>query len=273
MRRKDARAEVHLNRRLAPGVYLGARPLRADRSGGLSLARGDRVVDWLVHMRRLPAPCMLDAKIQRGEWTWNDVDRIAQRLCRFFLHAPSLAMTPEAYIHRFRRDIAANIEALRDPSYDLDQDLVERVRLKLHAFLARYGMRLGIRGRRVVDAHGDLRPEHICTQDPPVVIDCIAFNASLRRLDPADDLAFLVLECERLGAPEIGRRLFDVYRFYTGDRPGRAILRFYRTYRACLRAKLAVWHIDDASGQDPGPWRRQAHNYLRYGIHDPDWQR
>ena len=62
-------------------------------------------------------------------------------------------------------------------------------------------------GGHVVDGHGDLRPEHVCLQQPPVVIDALEFNAALRAVDPFDELAFLVLECEIAGASWIGPRL------------------------------------------------------------------
>ena len=62
----------------------------------------------------------------------------------------------------------------------------------------------------VVEAHGDLRPEHVCLLPEPQIIDCLEFSRDFRILDPADELAFLALECERLGDPgrhhpQIGR--------------------------------------------------------------------
>jgi len=55
---------VRLNRRLAPDVYRGVAALRTDSEGELTLtgertdASGEEgdVVEWMVHMRRLPSP-------------------------------------------------------------------------------------------------------------------------------------------------------------------------------------------------------------------------
>jgi len=33
---------------------------------------------------------------------------------------------------------------------------------------------------QVVDGHGELRPEHVCLLDPPIVIDCLEFNTAMR---------------------------------------------------------------------------------------------
>ena len=57
-----------------------------------------------------------------------------------------------------------------------------------------------VRDRRIIDGHGDLRPEHIWLGDPVKIIDCLEFNPRLRAVDPFDEIAFLSLECERLGA-------------------------------------------------------------------------
>jgi aminoglycoside phosphotransferase family enzyme len=50
-----------------------------------------------------------------------------------------------------------------------------------------------------------------------VIIDCLEFNRNFRILDAASELSFLALECERLGAPRIGRLIFETYSEKTGD--------------------------------------------------------
>ena len=79
-----------------------------------------------------------------------------------------------------------------------------------------------VRDGRIVDAHGDLRPEHVCLLDPPVVIDCLEFNRELRLVDPFDELAFLGFECALLGAPWIRGRLIEHCADKLADRPPEA---------------------------------------------------
>jgi uncharacterized protein len=62
-----------------------------------------------------------------------------------------------------------------------------------------------------------LRPEHICLEDTPVIIDCLEFNRNLRILDPASEIIFLKLECDRLEAPDIGEIILETYCESTGD--------------------------------------------------------
>jgi aminoglycoside phosphotransferase family enzyme len=120
-----------------------------------------------------------------------------------------------------------------------------------------------VRQGKIVEGHGDLRPEHVCLESQPVVIDCLEFNRSLRILDVASELSFLALECERLGAPEIGERILNGYSEQAGDRPANMLLGFYRAYHACVRAKIAIWHLNDANVQGRDAWVAKAEQYLR----------
>ena len=95
------------------------------------------------------------------------------------------------------------------------------------------------------------------------IIDCLEFNRSLRILDAASELAFLALECERLGAPEIGKQLLNVYREQTGDRVPNALLEFYRAYHAAVRAKIAIWHLKDDDILAEAHWVAKAEQYLK----------
>jgi aminoglycoside phosphotransferase family enzyme len=116
---------------------------------------------------------------------------------------------------------------------------------------------------RVVEAHGDLRPEHICLEPEPVVIDCLEFNRSLRILDVASELMFLALECERLGARQIGEWIVGKCNEETGDRPPETLLEFYKSYHACIRAQIAVWHLKDDNISNPAVWTEKAKRYLQ----------
>jgi aminoglycoside phosphotransferase family enzyme len=118
------------------------------------------------------------------------------------------------------------------------------------------------RQRHVIDAHGDLRPEHLFLVDPPEIIDCIAFNRRFRFLDTASELAFLGLECERAGMGWVMPAFWASYQDVTGDRPPPGLLRFYRKWHACTRAKIALWHLEDDDSDAPR-WVGKARRYLQ----------
>ena len=256
--------EVRLNQNLAPGIYLGVVPLGVDRAGRLRLGAGEPV-DYLVHMIRLPAAATLEAAILAHRVEEADVRHLASRLAAFYRDAPTIGIGAETYRQRLAADVAANAEAMLQPSYGLPAETIEGVARSLNGFLASRGEALERRARerRIVDAHGDLRPEHIYfLPDRIAVIDRLEFNPAFRELDPAEELAYLAMECERVGAPSIGPWLFETYGAETGDRPDADVVAFYKAARAMLRAKLAIWHLDSPRPRTPEKWPRQAKAYL-----------
>ena len=98
---------------------------------------------------------------------------------------------------------------------------------------------------------------------PPAIIDRLEFSAELRTLDCADELAFLGLECERLGAPQLGTVLLAAYLELTGDAPEPALIHFYQSYRAGIRAQLAAWHLREVRYRDSPKWPSRARQYLQ----------
>ena len=126
-----------------------------------------------------------------------------------------------------------------------------------------------IRDGRIVEGHGDLRPEHICLTPKPIVIDCLEFCQELRELDPADELAFLALECERLNQPCVGDWFRKAYEQKTGDRIPPPLLAFYRAYRILRRAKIAAWHLREPAIRDPARFAAKARRYLELANPSP----
>jgi aminoglycoside phosphotransferase family enzyme len=153
---------------------------------------------------------------------------------------------------------------LLDPRLGLPSGLVRRVAGVQREFLSRQGEVLAarVRDRRIVDGHGDLRPEHIWLDDPIEIIDCLEFNARLRAVDPFDEIAFLSLECERLGAGWAGE--YIKRRVMRGLRDGASepLFLFYRCHRATLRARLAIAHLVEPNPRTPEKWPRLARTYL-----------
>jgi predicted kinase len=119
-----------------------------------------------------------------------------------------------------------------------------------------------VRDGRVVDGHGDLRPEHVYLVAAPKIIDCLEFNAELRAVDVVDELAFLAMESEALHAPWIGEQILERYFAASGDRPKREVVEFFRCYRACVRAKVMLLRSGQVTGQDSTRSLQVARDYL-----------
>ena len=256
--------EVRLNRRLAPDVYLSVEPLTVDSMNHLQLGGSGAAVDWLVKMCRLPMDQMLDYAIGNGEASVTDMDAIAARLAAFYRDCASVALDPALYRQRLLTNIDNHRQELCFPDYQLPvrqiQDICIALRDVLQNEAARFDER--IKAGRIVEGHGDLRPEHICLRPNLVIIDCLEFSRELRIIDTADELAFLALECERLGAASLGLRLLETFRRISGDELPAPLVRFYRGYRALLRAAIAVRHLKEEKFRYSPAWRQRAGEYL-----------
>ncbi|MBX7168285.1 MAG: AAA family ATPase [Pirellulales bacterium] len=264
-RRVMCETEVRLNRRLAPEVYLDVVPVTREAGGRLKLAGSGPVVDWLVKMRRLPADCMLDELIRRRALKKGDCQRIAARLAAFYQRAVPLLAFAEQFRGQIEAHVRANLAELRNVRHELPADLVARVHaaqlLMLQADAELFAAR--VCDGRIVDGHGDLRPEHICVLPVPVVFDCLEFSAELRCVDIADELSFLAMECDLLGAAEVGQCLFGEYARLSGDAPPPRLVTFYKSYRACVRAKVAALRAAQLTGVEREAARQQAQAYLQ----------
>jgi len=263
-READCRVEDRLNRRLAPDVYLGVVPLSHGADGDLTLGGKGEPVDWLVKMRRLPADKMLDHAIARGAVTPSQIREVADVLAHFYRAAEPANVTPEEYVAQFAREQEKNHAVLADRRFDLPREIVSTVLRSIETIITDNPDLLmnRVRDGHVVDGHGDLRPEHVCLSDPPVVIDCLEFNRSFRLVDPFDELAFLAMECEQLGAPWIGATLIGHCAEELGDAPSKRLLHFYTAYRASLRARLALAHLLEPDPRKPEKWLPLAVAYL-----------
>jgi len=265
LRRHNCEEEVRLNRRLAPDVYLGTLPLTVDAQGGMRLGGEGEPIEWLVQMRRLPATRMLDAMIRQHALREADIDNLALLLAQFYRACPAVALSAEAYRAGLEAAIGLNRAELSPPAYDLPRDLIATVHDAQAGFLRRHAALFDARvaAGKIIEGHGDLRPEHICLLAPPVVIDCLEFSRRLRLVDPVDELAFLAMECERLEAPVVGERLLHTYTQVTHDRPAAALVSFYMSFRAGLRARFAIAHLRELDAKDWPKWRQIAGEYLR----------
>jgi uncharacterized protein len=264
-RKKNCEEELRLNRSLAPGVYLDVVPLARDAAGDTRVEGRGTVIDWLVKMRRLPAERMLDFLIERRDLRTAEVHAVAETLAYFYKRSEPIGLSGGEYRELYANKIRVNRTGLADPAYELPADLVDAVHDAQDGFLAGAPELFDRRAAdgRIVEGHGDLRPEHICLQSPPVIFDRLEFNRAFRIIDTADELAYLAMECERLGAPRLESELFGVYRRITGDHPPPELVCFYKAHRACARARLAIWHLRDQEKHVWPRWRAVAGEYLR----------
>ena len=254
---------------MAGDVYLDVVPLVWTQRG-LALGGCGITVDWLVVMRRLNEALTLEHMLLDHRLTARDLDLLITTLAAFYQHATPIRMTPGLHLAEWHRNLCDNRRVLLDPRLEAAAGLVRMIdkaqRRFLHANPDLFAAR--VRGHKIVDGHGDLRPEHVFVDDRIRIIDCLEFNPKLRAVDPLDEVAFLSVECDRLGAPWasdfLQRRILRTW----GDLSSEALFCFYRCYRATLRARLTLAHLLEPNPRTPEKWRLLAHAYLRIAAAD-----
>ncbi|MGM0583484.1 MAG: hypothetical protein ACQEUZ_02380 [Pseudomonadota bacterium] len=253
--------EVRLNRRLAPEVYVGAVALRRS-DGGFALDGEGEIVDWLVHMRRLPEAATLERIAREGGACPRRLAPLTERLVAFYRAAAPCGPPPRVYADRYGAEHGRTAEVLRDPALGLDPELAETAITAFGVAYDRARPLLEARAGRVVEGHGDLRPEHVFLTDPPVVIDCLEFSRDLRLVDPFEEIVFLGLECARLGADHVFPLLRAALEEGLEDRPPDALLAFHWRYRCLLRARLSLLHLSEPNPREPDKWLPLTRRYL-----------
>jgi aminoglycoside phosphotransferase family enzyme/predicted kinase len=266
LREQNCRAEVALNRRLAPSVYLGAVPVTLD-GDRLALNGDGEVVDWVVAMRELDGDLLGTEVLDRGELSTDHMDGLVDVLVPFY----GAAETGEGV------DRYGTVEAVKfntDENFSqteahvgklVSRDRYDHIRDWTSAF---YQENSDLFERRIAEgrirsSHGDLHLRNIFFEKRPVIFDCIEFNDRLRCGDVAVDLAFLAMDLDFNHRRDLSTHFIDRFIETSGDVELVKVLDFYKCYRAYVRAKIACFTSSDPA-LDDGARRAQRNLARRY---------
>jgi hypothetical protein len=297
--------ELRLNRRLAPGLYLGVVEIR-ERDGAYYIDETNdtngndpsAVVEYAVKMKRIPEGATLEEKIENESVTPELIRSVGARIARF--HSGDGAETSER-ISAFGAPEA--IKENTDENFSQTESFVNDgiiteqtynfVRDYTAAFLAEHDdlFRARVAGDFIRDCHGDIHAEHIILSDSlssgdssdtdkvevdkidaekieseVEIFDCIEFSERFRFGDTVSETAFLSMDLDFRGRPDLAAILEESYFSATEDSTetsaqtsarnsaktsdGRALLNFYKTYRAYIRGKVEGFKYNEPEVAD-----------------------
>lgn len=250
-RRHFCAEEMRLNRRLAPDMYLNVLPITLIGTQPVIGTAGSEVLDYALQMRRMDNTRQMDLLLAKRLVTAGQMKQLAAVLAAFHLQVrlrgpiiyhPGALWADFAEIYRFMPDLERWVGAAA-PKRLLDW------RAKLPAFLEQHSERLieRVRAGFWVDGHGDLHTRNIfLTDSGPVVFDCIEFNPHFRQNDLLNELAFLCMDLDVRGQPELGTAFLQAYNESWSLFPkaeDRLLFLYFKAYRANVRLKVALLEL------------------------------
>ncbi|MGP1395269.1 MAG: AAA family ATPase [Inquilinaceae bacterium] len=267
LREAACHAEIVLNRRTAPDLYLEARAIRRRPDGALEWDGEGPAVDWVVVMRRFDQDGLFDRLAARGALTPDLVDALADEIAAFHENASRHGDGGASAAMRWVAE--DNVAELKESPALFAPDRVARLSQAGAAALDRVGPALDRRAAEgfVRRCHGDLHLRNVCLIDGrPIIFDCIEFNDALATIDVLYDLAFLLMDLDHAGLREMGNRALNRYLSRTGDYAGLAALPLFLSARAAVRAKVGASMAATAGEETDGALGRQAAGYLDSAI-------
>lgn len=270
-RRFFCQEELRLNRRLTDGVYLDVVPI-VEVGDHLQLFGDGPVVEYAVKMRRLPDDCMLASYVAAGEVPEHVFPALAERLSEFYTHA---ATGPGVDEWGTAQAAMANIRENLDQTAPYAGSIIAPTQLRLIEeasvdFFARHERLFDQRvlAGAVREGHGDLHLAHVCVEGPRPedlqIIDCIEFNPRLRCGDIAVDVAFMAMDLDYHGRPDLGAQFVSELAERLKDPDLAMLVHFFSIYRAHVRAKVACFRADELAPEMPEylAVRQEAERYI-----------
>jgi len=242
-RRHFCDEELRLNRRLAPELYLGLVTITGSADNP-KLEGPGQPFEYAVHMRRFDRVQQLDRLLERNELLPRHIDDLAATLAAFHQRiAVAGADSPYGSPGHVWQPVAENFAQIIERMEGEVPDWLAGLRRWSEETFAGLRERIAERRRNgfVRECHGDAHLANVVLwEGKPVLFDCLEFNPSLRWIDIINEIAFTAMDLADRGRRDLGWRLLNAWLEHTGDYAGVALLRFYLSYRALVRAKVAI---------------------------------
>ncbi|MGQ2978745.1 MAG: bifunctional aminoglycoside phosphotransferase/ATP-binding protein [Polaromonas sp.] len=238
-RRHFCEEEVRLNRRLAPGLYLGVTRITGTPASPVIDGAGP-VQEYAVRMRRFPPGALFSESIAAGTLDKQDVDQLAALLADFHERAPrATAVDGFSSADQRRRIALAALEGARPLTGDAALSALQTwLAAEADTLAPLWTSRLAL--GHVRECHGDLHLANVVRLDDHVAaFDGIEFDPALRWIDIIDDAAFVVMDLAAHQRQDLCFRFLNAWLDRTGEHAGLPALRFAVVYRALVRAQVA----------------------------------
>jgi len=260
--------ELRLNRRIAPNLYLEVIPITGTPITP-QLAGDGEPFEYALKMRQFPIETTLDLALAKGKIQSRHIDILAKDLAQFHSNLPSSPETAEfgnpGVIQDAVNEVVNRFSHETEASTDLD--ILESLQQWLGQEHLRCYRTFTNRKRQgfIRECHGDLHLANVVLLDDRLTpFDGIEFSGHLRWIDVMSDTAFFIMDLMAKGRLDFAWRFLIAYLEHTGDYDGMAVFRFYKVYRALVRAKVAKVRLNQIPVQDASIplLEKEFHRYI-----------
>lgn len=234
--------ELRLNRRLAPHLYLGVVAIHGSEEHPELGGQGP-VIEYAVKMYQFPQSAQLDRVLTDQGLDVLVMDKLASKVAHFHLSLdPVNKDSGFGDISHVREPVLENFRHIRASIKDhTSSPLLDKLELWSQQQLEKLAELIQQRSAQgfVRECHGDMHLRNIALLDDDIIIfDCIEFNKNFYMIDVMSEIAFLIMDFEDRQQDILAQRFLNSYLEITGDYEGLRLLRFYKVYRALVRAKV-----------------------------------
>lgn len=265
-RHRACEAELTLNQRTAPDLYLRIRPVSLRVDGSIGWGEEGTILDWVVVMRRFDQALLFDSLALRGDLSPRLMLDLIDHVVAF--HEQAERRPDHGGAAATAAIEQANDEALRraDARFFESQKITELHALSRERLAGLSGLLDARRaGGKVRHCHSDLHLRNICLLDgKPVLFDCLEFSEELASIDVLYDLAFLLMDLEHRGFEDFANLAVNRYLDLTDEDDGLAALPLYLSMRAAIRAHVTATAAKCALA--PGELIPEARRYLDLAL-------
>lgn len=265
-RRHFCAEEIRLNRRFAPGLYLAAVPITGSPTAPRIDGAGEPI-EWAVKLVQFDEADRLDARFEAGRIDAAGGRELGEAVARVQA-AQAVAPAGSGYgtPERLRAVFEMNLDEIRRhrPDAAARADAIEAwLEARLARDRAAFEERLAT--GRIRECHGDLHLANlVLLEGHPVAFDSIEFNPNLRWIDVASDIAFLSMDLESRGRPDLAAQVTSAWMEAADDRAAAAVLPVHRVARAVVRGAVAAIRSAqaDCPAETAAAARRECDRYL-----------
>ncbi|MDH5445206.1 MAG: AAA family ATPase [Gammaproteobacteria bacterium] len=242
LRQHFCEEELRLNQRFSEELYLEVISITGSIHHPAINGTQD-VIEYAVKMKQFPQSAQLDVVLSQKKLTPTHINMLADTIAEFHSKAEIASKTSEYGNNDSIIDpIRENFSHIRQLSQLAHfEPRLQTLESWCEEFFDKNKSRFEQRKNNgfIREGHGDMHLRNMALLDDKIILfDCLEFSPGLRWIDVINDLAFLLMDLDDRQETLLAWHCLNRYIERTGDYAGLGLLKFYKVYRALVRAKV-----------------------------------